>query len=85
MAMNADESYGYMNGELREGAPASFLLFDADDVGDLIRERPAPRYVFRGGRLIAETQPAVTTLQIAGGRLAYGNAGKEWTNILPVR
>lgn len=85
MAMNADESYGYMNGELREGAPASFLLFDADDVGDLIRERPAPRYVFRGGRLIAETQPAVTTLQIAASQPTESNAGKDWINALPAR
>ncbi|MNN50134.1 Cytosine deaminase [compost metagenome] len=85
MAMNVDGAYGYRNGAMREGTPASFLLFDAEDACDLIRERPAPRCVFRGGRLIAETLPAVTTLQIAGSQPADGLAGTARTNVLPVR
>ncbi|MBN2981751.1 amidohydrolase family protein [Cohnella algarum] len=59
-AMKLGEAYGYGQGTFRAGAPASFLLFDAPDAGELIRARPAPRYVFRCGRLISETRPAVT-------------------------
>ncbi|MGN7454164.1 amidohydrolase family protein [Paenibacillus pasadenensis] len=54
---------------LRVGDPASFLLFDALDESELIRLRPAPRQVFREGRLVAETVPAVTRL-LPGGRAA---------------
>ncbi|MNO29396.1 Cytosine deaminase [compost metagenome] len=85
MAMNVDRSYGYQNGVIKEGVPASFLLFDAEDAGDLIRERPAPRFVFRCGRLEAETMPAVTTLQIAARRPPDGIAGTARTNMLPAR
>lgn len=58
-------AYPARDGILRTGAPASFLLFDAADAGELVRARPAPRYVFSGGRLVAETRPAVTSLRIA--------------------
>lgn len=58
-AMRLGDRYGYREGAFRIGAPASFLLFDAEDARDLIGRRPAPRYVFRGGRLVAETAPAV--------------------------
>ncbi|AJY74479.1 amidohydrolase family protein [Paenibacillus beijingensis] len=64
-AMNLGNAYGFSGGAFVEGAPASFLLFDAEDAGDLIRNRPSPRYVVRSGRVIAETLPAVT--KIVGG------------------
>lgn len=60
-AMNL-QKYGFEGGIIQEGAPASFLLFDARDSGDLIRHRIPPRYVFREGLVIAETLPAVTSL-----------------------
>ncbi|WP_035157881.1 amidohydrolase family protein [Cohnella thermotolerans] len=62
-AMQLGEAYGYRNGEFRAGTPASFLLFDAEDARDLIGRRPAPRYVFRRGRVVAETVPAVASLR----------------------
>lgn len=58
-AMRLGDRYGYREGAFRIGAPASFLLFDAEDARDLIGRRPAPRYVFREGRLAAETAPPV--------------------------
>ncbi|MDQ0193583.1 amidohydrolase family protein [Paenibacillus wynnii] len=61
-AMNL-EAYSFQGGEFRNGTPASFLLFDAKDSGDLIRQRLAPRFVFRNGLVIAETLPAVTSLR----------------------
>ncbi|WP_239711251.1 amidohydrolase family protein [Paenibacillus sp. 19GGS1-52] len=61
IAMSLDE-YSFQGGELRNGAPASFLLFDAKDSSDLIRQRLSPRFVFRSGRIIAETWPAITSL-----------------------
>lgn len=60
-AMNL-KNYGFEKGKIQEGAPASFLLFDASDSADLIRQRLSPRYVFRKGLVIAETLPAVTRL-----------------------
>lgn len=65
-AMNL-EDYGFQGGIIKEGAQASFLLFDAKDASDLIRQRAAPRYVFRCGVVIAETLPAVTSLRLAKG------------------
>jgi len=62
-AMNLGTVYGSRSGDFPEGAPASFLLFDAEDAADLIRKRPSPRYVFRRGRLVAETAPAATSLR----------------------
>ncbi|MBB3111630.1 cytosine deaminase [Paenibacillus phyllosphaerae] len=61
-AMNLGEAYGFEDGRPKVGAPASFLLFDAADASELIRLRPAPRYVYRNGRLVAQTPPAVTSL-----------------------
>ncbi|QYR23851.1 amidohydrolase family protein [Paenibacillus sp. sptzw28] len=63
-AMNL-ESYSFQGGVIQDGAPASFLLFDAKDSGDLIRQRLSPRFVFRSGLIIAETLPAATSLRIA--------------------
>lgn len=61
-AMGIGERYGWRGGRLTLGAPASFLLFDAEDARDLIARRPAPRYVFRAGRIVAETTPPALRL-----------------------
>lgn len=69
-AMNIGKTYGFDNGLLRIGDPASFLLFDAADTGELIRTRQAPRCVYRKGLQVAETKPAVTSLlSTAEGRI----------------
>ncbi|MBB6635801.1 amidohydrolase family protein [Cohnella thailandensis] len=61
-AMNLGERYSGKDGDLRPGAPASFLLFDARDAQEMIRLRAAPRFVFRNGRIVAETSPVRTLL-----------------------
>jgi cytosine deaminase len=43
---------------VKEGLPANFAVFDCDDEAEAIRLRPAARWVVRGGRVVAETQPA---------------------------
>ncbi|SFB54182.1 cytosine deaminase [Cohnella sp. OV330] len=75
-AMNLGDAYGWRAGVLKIGAPASFLLFDAEDAADLVRGRPAPRYVFSAGRIVAETLPAVTRLR-GGGLEAASPALRE--------
>jgi hypothetical protein len=37
---------------LEIGAPANLLLFDVPDVHELIRLRPRPRCILRGGRTL---------------------------------
>jgi cytosine/creatinine deaminase len=39
-----------------EGRPANFIVLDCDDEVEAIRLRPAPRWVVRGGRVVAETE-----------------------------
>ena len=41
-----------------EGRPANFIVLDCDDEVEAIRLRPRPRWVVRGGRVVAETVPA---------------------------
>jgi cytosine deaminase len=51
---------------LKEGRPANFVVFDCEDEAEAIRLRPAARWVVRAGRLVAETQPAMTVVRHAG-------------------
>jgi len=51
---------------VKEGLPANFVVFDCDDEAEAIRLRPAARWVVRQGRVVAETEPARTTVQHAG-------------------
>jgi cytosine deaminase len=51
------EGYG-----LREGGSADMVVFDAPTEMDAIRLVPRRRLVLRGGRVVARTQPAVTTV-----------------------
>jgi cytosine deaminase len=41
---------------IAEGRPANFIVLDCDDEVEAIRLRPAPRWVVRGGRVVAETE-----------------------------
>jgi cytosine deaminase len=51
---------------VREGLPASFVVFDAADEAEAIRLRPAARWVVRNGRIVAETEPARSTVHVDG-------------------
>ncbi len=51
---------------VREGAPANLAVFDCEDEAEAIRLRPAARWVLREGRVVAETEPARSTIHRAG-------------------
>jgi len=55
------EGYG-----LAEGAPASLVVFDAPTEMDALRLLPRRRLVLRGGRVVARTRPAETTVMWDG-------------------
>jgi cytosine/creatinine deaminase len=62
-ARAAEVAYG-----VEEGKPANFVIFDCDDEAEAIRLRPAALAVVRLGRVVAETEPARTTVQTAAGQ-----------------
>jgi cytosine/creatinine deaminase len=43
---------------IAEGRPANLIVLDCDDEVEAIRLRPPPRWVVRGGHVVAETEPA---------------------------
>jgi cytosine/creatinine deaminase len=51
---------------IAEGKPANFVVLDCDDEVEAIRLRPAPRWVVRGGRVVAETEPARSRVLVPG-------------------
>jgi cytosine/creatinine deaminase len=51
---------------VREGAPANLAVFDCEDEAEAIRLRPAARWVIREGRVVAETEPARSTVHQSG-------------------
>jgi cytosine deaminase len=55
--LGVEDDYG-----IEEGKPADFVVFDAPDAIEVIRLRATRRWVVRGGRVIAETRAAETTL-----------------------
>jgi cytosine/creatinine deaminase len=55
--LGIEDEYG-----IEEGKPADFVIFDAPTPIDVISLRATRRYVVRRGRVIAETNPARTTL-----------------------
>ena len=60
-ARAAEIEYG-----VKEGLAANFVIFDCDDEAEAIRLRPSARWVVRGGRIVAETQPARSVVRHAG-------------------
>jgi hypothetical protein len=46
--------------------PANFVVFDCADEAEAIRLRPAARWVVRNGRIVAETEPARSTVHVDG-------------------
>lgn len=63
---------------IAEGRPASFVLLSAADELDLVRRQPPCRHVFSHGRLVARTEPARTSVTLAGSE-------KEVDFVRPVR
>lgn len=63
---NALRSSGRGDWGVREGAPANLAVFDCEDEAEAIRLRPAARWVIREGRVIAETEPAHSTVHRSG-------------------
>ena len=63
---NALRSSGRGDWGVREGAPANLAVFDCEDEAEAIRLRPAARWVIRGGRVVAETEPARSTVHRSG-------------------
>ncbi|HET9654447.1 MAG TPA: cytosine deaminase [Kineosporiaceae bacterium] len=63
---NPARALGVDAGGIRVGGPADLVVFDAATPEDAVR-RLAPRFlVLRGGRIVARTQPARTTVTVAG-------------------
>jgi cytosine deaminase len=60
-ARAAEVEYG-----VKEGLAASFAIFECEDEAEAIRLRPSARWVVRGGRIVAETQPATSVVRHAG-------------------
>jgi cytosine/creatinine deaminase len=60
-ARGAEVSWG-----VAEGLPANFVVFDCADESEAIRLRPAARWVVRNGRVVAETEPARSTVHVDG-------------------
>jgi cytosine deaminase len=51
---------------VREGLPANLVVFDCADEAEAIRLRPAARWVVRNGRIVAETEPARSSVHVDG-------------------
>jgi cytosine deaminase len=51
---------------VKEGMPANFVVFDAADEAEAIRLRPAARWVVRRGVVVAETEPARSSVHWNG-------------------
>ncbi len=64
---NPLRSAGRADWGVREGAPANLVVFDCEDEAEAIRLRPAARWVLREGRVVAETEPARSTVHRAAG------------------
>ncbi len=63
---NPARALGVDSGDVRVGGPADLVVFDAPTPEDAVR-LVSPRYlVMRGGRVVARTQPAVTTVTVDG-------------------
>src|SRR2546426_4644984 len=60
-ARAAEVEYG-----LEEGRPANFIVLDCEDEAEAIRLRPPAVWVVRLRRVVAETQPARSTVHVDG-------------------
>lgn len=60
--LNIEDTYG-----IKAGNPANFIILSAENEYEAIRTQAAVRYSIRHGRLIAETKPRETTIDIGKG------------------
>ena len=60
-ARAAEVEYG-----VKEGLAANFVIFECEDEAEAIRLRPSARWVVRGGRIVAQTQPAKSVVHQGG-------------------
>lgn len=49
---------------LEMGKPANLIIWEAESKFEVLRRRPPVRYVMARGRLLAQTQPAITTWEL---------------------
>ncbi|WP_048601984.1 cytosine deaminase [Rubeoparvulum massiliense] len=52
---------------IEEGKPANFIVLDAEDEFEAVRRQAAVRYSVRQGKMIAETVPARSRIQLGNG------------------
>jgi len=69
--LGIEDEYG-----LEEGKPADLVVFDAPTPLEVMRLRPARRWVIRRGRLVAATEPAVA-------KLFHPDGGEEVVTFAP--
>jgi cytosine deaminase len=70
--LGVEDEYG-----IEEGKPADCVIFDAQTPIDVISLRATRRYILRRGRVIAETNPARTTLM--GDPVNFAVATGRWS------
>ncbi|MFW5734947.1 MAG: cytosine deaminase [Oceanidesulfovibrio sp.] len=61
--LNIDDRYG-----IEEGKPATFVVLNAENEREAIRLMPECLYVVRDGRVLAQTEPALSTVQLTAGK-----------------
>ena len=49
---------------LEMGKPANLMIWEAESKFEILRRRPPVRYVMARGRLLAQTQPSITTWEL---------------------
>ncbi|MBZ0286052.1 MAG: amidohydrolase family protein, partial [Anaerolineae bacterium] len=62
---NGARSLAISDYDLEVGNPANIVILNAPDAFTALRYQVAPRYVISRGKIIAETQPALTNMQIS--------------------
>ncbi|WP_254564251.1 cytosine deaminase [Oscillatoria sp. HE19RPO] len=57
--LQIEQNYG-----LELGKPANLIIWEAENKLEILRRRPPVRYVIARGKLLAQTQPAITTWEL---------------------
>lgn len=61
--LQIEDKYG-----IEAGKPANFIVLNAENEYEAIRKQAAVRYSFRNGKMIAETKPSETSVQLGSTR-----------------
>ncbi len=59
--LHIEDKYG-----IEEGKPANFIVLSAENEYEAIRKQATVRYSFRNGKIIAETKPSETSINLGG-------------------